>query len=151
MERPEGRIIELVRGAEPPRAVIEVVSAVRCPRCAAGKGCGAGLTGGDERPRRLDAEVPAELEVRDGDRVWLDLDSQGLLEAAFVAYGAPMAGILIAAAAAYIAGLSDLQAVLATLLGGVTGAVAGRIYLRRRGCLRRMTPRVAGRCPAENA
>jgi sigma-E factor negative regulatory protein RseC len=151
MDNPHGRIIELIPDAEPPRAVIEVVSAMQCPRCAAGKGCGAGLLGGDERPRRVDALIPGDLEVRDGDMVWLDLSSQDLLHAAIAAYGAPLAGILVMASGAYVAALSDLQAILVTLLGGFTGAVAGRVYLRRRRCLRRMTPRVAGRCMVESA
>ena len=151
MDNPHGRIIELIPDAEPPRAVIEVVSAMQCPRCAAGKGCGAGLLGGDERPRRVDALIPGDLEIRDGDMVWLDLSSQDLLHAAFAAYGAPLAGILVMAAGAYVTVLSDLQAILVTLLGGFTGAVAGRVYLRRRRCLRRMTPRVAGRYMAESA
>ena len=148
MDRPQGRIVELIPDAEAPRALVEVLTAVRCPRCAAGKGCGAGLVGGDERPRQVEAIVPGHLELRKGDPVWLDLASQDLLHAALVAYGAPLAGMLAAAGAVYLAALSDLQAILATLLGGFVGAVTGRMYLRRRGCLRRMTPRVTGHCGA---
>jgi sigma-E factor negative regulatory protein RseC len=151
MDSPHGRIIELIPDAEPRRAVIEVISAMQCPRCAAGKGCGAGLLGGDERPRRVDALVPGDLDVRDGDMVWLDLSSQHLLNAALAAYGAPLAGILAMASGAYVAALSDLQSILITLLGGCVGAAAGRIYLRQRRCLRRMTPRVGGRYKAERA
>ena len=144
MDKPHGRIIELLPDADPPRAVIEVASALRCPRCAAGKGCGAGLLGGEEGPRQVNALVPGDLEVRDGDTVRLDMSSQGLLQAALAAYGAPLAGILIAASGAYMAALSDLQSILVTLLGGFIGALGGRAYLRRRHCLRRMTPRIAG-------
>ena len=151
MDSPRGRIIELIPDAEPPRAVIEVVSAMRCPRCVAGKGCGADLLGGDERRRRVDALVPRDLQVRTGDMVWLDLSSQDLLHAAIAAYGAPLAGILVMAGGAYVAALSDLQSILITLFGGFAGAVAGRVYLRRRRCLRRMTPRVAGRYVPESA
>jgi sigma-E factor negative regulatory protein RseC len=148
MDRPQGRIIELIPDAGAPRAVVEMLTAVRCPRCAEGKGCGAGLVGGDESPRRVEALVPGHLELRKGDQVWLDLASRDLLHAALVAYGAPLAGMLVAAAAVYLAAVSDLQAILATLLGGFVGAVGGRTYLHRRGCLRSMTPRVTGHCPA---
>jgi sigma-E factor negative regulatory protein RseC len=148
MDRPQGRIIELLPDTRPPRAVVEVLATVQCPRCAAGKGCGAGLLGGSDGPRRVDALLPRELELRDGDAVWLDLEAQDLLRAALVAYGAPLAGMLVVAGGAYFAALSDLQAILATLLGGFIGAVMGRRYLSRRGCLRRMTPRVTGRCAA---
>ena len=151
MDSPRGRIIELIPDAEPPRAVIEVVSAIRCPRCAAGKGCGAGLLGGDERKRRVDALVPRDLEVCNGDMVRLDLSSQDLLRAALAAYGAPLAGILMMASAAYVAALGDLESILITLSGGFAGAVAGRVYLGRRRCLRRMTPRVAGRYVPDSA
>jgi positive regulator of sigma E activity len=148
MDRPQGRIIELLPNAGAPRALVEIQSTVRCPRCAAGKGCGAGLVSGDERPQRVEALVPGHLELRQGDQVWLDLSSRDLLQAALAAYGAPLAGMLVAAAAVYLAAVSDLQAILATLLGGFVGAVTGRVYLHRRDCLHRMTPRVTGHCLA---
>ena len=148
MDRAQGQIIELIPNAEAPRALVEVLSSVRCPRCATGKGCGAGVLGGDERPRRVEAIVPGHLELHKGDPVWLDLASQDLLHAALVAYGLPLAGMLVAAGGVYLAAPGDLQAILVTLLGGFVGVVASRIYVRRRSCLRRLTPRVTGHCGA---
>ena len=145
MDRPQGRIIELYRDAVPPRAVVEVVTAVRCPRCAAGNGCGAGLLDGEPAPRRVDALLPRDMELHRGDRVWLELAPEDLLQAAMTAYGAPLLTMLLAAGGAYLAGLGDLLSVMATLLGGLVGLSMARLRLRRRGCLQRMMPRVAGR------
>jgi sigma-E factor negative regulatory protein RseC len=148
MNRPQGRIIELYREAAPPRAVVEVVAAARCPRCAAGRGCGAGLLEGESTPRRVDALLPGNLEVHRGDRVWLELAPEDLLQAALLAYGTPLLTMLLAAGGAYLAGLGDLQAVVATLLGAGIGMGIARLRLRRGQCLQNMTPRVAGRCSA---
>ena len=148
MDRPQRRIIELHPDAVPARAVVEVVTSARCPRCAAGKGCGAGLLDGGASPRRVDALLPADLEFHRGDRVWLELAPEDLLEAGLIAYGVPLLAMLTAAGGAYLAGLGELGAVLATLLGALLGIAVGRDRLRRRNCLRRLTPRVTGRFAA---
>ena len=145
MDRPKGRIIELHRDAAPPWAVVEVAAAVRCPRCAAGKGCGAGLLDGDSTPRHVNALLPGELALHRGDRVWLELAPGDLLQAALTAYGIPLLIMLLAGGGAYLAGLGDLQAVMATLLGAGIGMAVARLRLRRGECLQRMTPRIAGR------
>jgi sigma-E factor negative regulatory protein RseC len=148
MDRPQGRIIALLPDTNPPRALVEVVTAMRCARCAAGKGCGAGLIGGDGGSRHVEALLPGHLGLDSGDTVWLELDSQDLLRVAVVAYGAPLAGILVAASGAWAGGLGEWCAVVATVLGGLTGAASARLYLRRRGCMQRFTPRVSGSCAA---
>ena len=145
MDSPQGRIIELYRDAAPPRALVEVVVAASCPRCAAGKGCGAGLFGGEPAARRVDALLPEHLDLQRGDRVWLELAPEDLLQAALTAYGTPLLAMLLTAGGAYFAGLDDLQAVVATLLGGGIGIAVARVRLRRRECLQQMTPRIAGR------
>ena len=148
MDSPEGRIIHLYADTEPPHAVVEVVSSMRCARCAAGKGCGAGLLGGDERPRKVDARIKDELEIHEGDRVRISLQPDDLLEAAKNAYGLPLFGGLLAAGGAYVAGIGDLQAAAATLVGLLGGIVLGRRRLRRKDCLRRFTPVVTARLEA---
>lgn len=148
MDRPHGRIIELIADAAPRRAVVEVESSMRCPRCAAGKGCGAGLLGGDGRLHRIAAVIPDDLELQPGDSVRLELAPRDLLQAATLAYGAPLVGVLAFAGAATIADLGDLPAVLLTLLGGIVGFATGRARLRGRECRLRLTPTVAGRLAA---
>ena len=145
MDRPKGRIIELDREAEPPRAVVEVVAALRCPRCAAGKGCGAGALDGDTSPRRIDALLPPGLELSLGDGVSLELAPEDLLRASMTAYGVPLLAMLLAAGGAYLAGLGDVETVAATVAGTLVGMAISRARLHRGDCLRRMTPRVAGR------
>jgi positive regulator of sigma E activity len=125
--------------------VVEVASAPRCPRCAAGKGCGAGLLDGESAPRHVNALLPGDLELHRGDRVWLELAPEDLLQAALTAYGTPLLAMLLAGGAAYFAGLDDLYAVVTTLLGAGIGIAVARVRLRRGGCLQRMMPRVAGR------
>jgi sigma-E factor negative regulatory protein RseC len=148
MDRPQGRIIELYRDAAPPRALVEVAAAVRCPRCAAGKGCGAGLLDGQSAPRRVDALLPDHLELHRGDHVWLELAPEDLLQAALTAYGMPLLAMLLAGGGAYLLDLGELPAVVATLVGAGIGIAVARLRLRRRECLQQMTPRIAGRPPA---
>ncbi|HSG96405.1 MAG TPA: SoxR reducing system RseC family protein [Woeseiaceae bacterium] len=145
MEMPEGRIIELHDNADPPRAVVEVESSLRCARCAAGKGCGAGLLGGETRVRRVDATIRDSLEVGAGDRVQIALDPAELLQGAFVAYGIPLLAIVVAAALAWFAGWSELATVAAALGAMATGIAAARAYLGRRRCLHGFTPVVVAR------
>ena len=145
MESPRGRIIRINTDTSPRAAVVEVVSAVRCARCAAGKGCGAGILDGDVRPRRVEAYVRDRLELDVGDQVRIALSPNDLLQAAVTAYGAPLAGAVVFAGIAYLADSSDLAATLATLTGLVIGIGVGRWRLRRNACLERFTPVVTER------
>jgi sigma-E factor negative regulatory protein RseC len=145
MDTPQGRIIELHENADPPLAVVEVVSSLRCARCAAGKGCGAGMLGGEARARRVDATIRDSLEVGPGDRVQIALDPAELLQAAFVAYGVPLLAFVVAAASAWLAGWNEPATVVAALVGVVIGVAAARTYLARRRCLRGFTPVVIAR------
>ena len=145
MDSPRGRIIELDTDASPPAAVVEVVSAMRCARCAAGKGCGAGVLDGDPRPRRIDARIRDKLDLDVGDQVRVSLSPNDLLQAALTAYGAPLAGAVTFAAIAYLSGFGDLAATVTTLIGLVVGIGVGRWRLRRNACLQRFTPVVTER------
>jgi sigma-E factor negative regulatory protein RseC len=145
MDTPQGRIIELHEDADPPFAVVEVVSSLRCARCAAGKGCGAGLLGGEARVRRVDATIRDDLEVGAGDRVQIALDPADLLQGAFAAYGVPLLAFVVAAASAWLAGWSEPATVAAALVGMTIGIAAARTYLGRRRCLRGFTPVVVAR------
>ena len=145
MDSPRGRIIEINTDASPPAAVVEVVSAIRCARCAAGKGCGAGVLDGDTRPRRVDARIRGELDLEPGDQVRVSLAPNNLLEAALTAYGAPLAGAVLFAAIAYLLGVGDLAATVVTLAGLVVGIGVGRWRLRRNACLQRFTPVITER------
>ena len=133
----------------PRRAVVEVATALRCARCAAGKGCGAGLIGGGDAPRRVDALVAADLDLRAGDDVLLELSPDRLLHAAWLAYGLPLAGAIAGAALAWFAGAGDPGAAATALGGAALGVGLARLRLRRSGCLQRFTPTIKARLASD--
>jgi len=143
MEQSRGRIISVANDHS--SAVVEVDTAVSCARCASGKGCGAGIFGSDSGPRRLEAPVVGQLELREGDEVQIELAPRSVLQAALIVYGAPLAAALLASGIAFLANLSDGEAVLAVTAGIGLGAFASRQRLRRSECLRQFTPAIVGR------
>ena len=101
METPTGTVVSLTNRAGDLRAVIEVDVAAVCPRCAAGKGCGAGILGAGRGNRRVEVAVDPDLHLGEGDEVQLTLAPDSILRASVIVYGIPMLGALIAAALAY--------------------------------------------------
>lgn len=142
MDAPFGTVI-LVRDGI---ARVSVDSAA-CPRCAAGKGCGAGLFAGGASRREIDVPLDDSQSVRAGDRIRLTLQPGNLWRAAAYAYGLPLAGMVIVPGIAWWLGFvtGDRQAVLLALGGLVAGIWLGRSRLQRDGCLDRLTPSVAAR------
>ncbi|MDX1516965.1 MAG: SoxR reducing system RseC family protein [Woeseiaceae bacterium] len=140
MERASGTVIAIA--GQPAIARIEVAMAAACPRCAEGKGCGAGLFGRRETARCIEVPLPAGSTLAVGDVVSVDLAPRRLLEAAVIVYGWPLAGAAAGAAAAFIAGAGDVAAPLCTLLGLGGGVWLARNRLRRPACLRRFTPTI---------
>ncbi len=143
METPRGTVVSLVTRENDRVATIDVDVAAVCARCAAGKGCGAGLLAGTGPKRRIEAVAGHELGLRPGDTVELSLEPRSLLYASFVAYGAPLIGALSAAAIAYALSFGDAEAAAASLAGVVAGVVFSRLYLGRRACLNRFEPTVS--------
>lgn len=142
MESPRGRILSVHSDTEPAHAVVEVVTAFRCARCASGKGCGAGLIGGDEESRRIDALLPPGMAVGPGDEVRIELAPDNILRAAAIVYGFPLSGAVTGAALAWALGAGDAGAAITALAGVAVGMLAGRMRLSRITCLRRFTPTV---------
>lgn len=145
MQHPEGQVLSLDASSDPAHAIVEVAAAFRCERCASGKGCGAGLLAGDAAPRRVDALVARQLELRVGDRVRLELAGESVLRAAGLVYGLPLGGALAGAGLAWWSGAGDAGAALAALAGGMAGIATGRRRLRREACLRQFRPLVTAR------
>ena len=88
MDHPRGTVVLLERGdTEAVRAFVDVDRSVACPRCAAGKGCGAGILDVTSRTRRVEASVPEGMVLAVGDRVAVSLLPENLLAAASIAYG----------------------------------------------------------------
>ncbi len=145
MKNPTGRIVSFVDGAAGVSAVVDVDIEAACPRCAAGKGCGAGLYGARSGKRQVEASLLPGLNVAEGDVVEIALASDNLLQAAFIVYGLPLLGALAAAALAFGFSLGDAAAAVAALAGLALGLLAGRWRLRQTACLRRFVPTVEKR------
>jgi sigma-E factor negative regulatory protein RseC len=145
MENPQGRILSTHLDDTPPHVVVEVAASISCARCASGKGCGAGLLGGDDRPRRVDALIARDLELDEGDQVRIELAPNNLLRASSIVYGLPLLGALAGAAGAWLSGMGDPGAALAALAGASLGMLAGRSRLQKNQCLRAFTPVVTTR------
>ena len=145
MDSPRGRILSVHPDAAPPFAVVEIAAAPGCARCASGKGCGAGVLAGDERPRSVEARIAHGLAVREGDSVCVRLAPKNLLRAALIVYGLPLAGAIAASAVAHLLGARDPAAVAMVLVGAGLGLLIGRLRLRQARCLRDFTPMVTER------
>ena len=138
MQTTQGRVLSVADGC----ARVEIEPTAACARCAAGKGCGAGLAGLSQGTRQVNAGLAPGVRVQTGDRVELSLLPARLLRAAGIVYGLPLAGALLAAGAAGLAGLGELRAVPAALAGLVAGYLFARARVRRQACLREFTPLV---------
>lgn len=143
MQTTRGKILSV----RPDRAAatVAVNSVDFCARCAAGKGCGAGLFGSSRKTRHFDAPIIGHMDLREGDEVQIELAPQNVLRAALEVYGPPLSGALIMAGIAYLAGWPDWQAAVAAALGVILGAAVSRMRLRRARCLRQFTPVITRR------
>jgi sigma-E factor negative regulatory protein RseC len=143
MESAVGTIVSITVGY----ATVSVDAAFVCARCAAGKGCGAGLLIGSDRTRLIDVQLSPGSSLKAGDKVNLTLAPSNLLRAAFLAYGLPLGGIVIALGVAWFLNhtLDDRSAVLLAIGGLVGGVLFGRHYLNRDGCLKNLVPTISER------
>ena len=145
MDNPTGKIQSLIASNGNVRAVVEVDVSKACPRCAAGKGCGAGLFTGSGRIRRVEAIVGEHISLAEGDSVELSLASDNLLQAALIVYGIPLFGAIAAAGLAYLLQLGDSAAAVAAVVGLFSGLLVGRWRLSRGECLENFVPYVEKR------
>ena len=145
MDNPTGKIQSLIASDGAVRAVVEADVSTACPRCAAGKGCGAGLFTGSNRKRRVEAIVGEHLALAEGDSVEISLASENLLNAALIVYGIPLFGAVTAAGLAYLLQLGDSAAAVAAVLGLGFGLLVGRWRLSRSECIENFVPYVEKR------
>lgn len=82
------------------QAVVSVLPASACERCALGQGCGAGLFSRLLRIKatELRLTLPHDATARVGQRVWLGLDEQQLARQAWFWYGLPVIGFVLVTA-----------------------------------------------------
>lgn len=140
----DGVVRALRRDGDDLVAAVMLQASEACPRCAEGRGCGANLFGRRSPATLVDVRLPADCAARPGDTVRVALADGHLLQAALLAYGAPLAGALLGSLAAWTAGAGDGVSVLAALLGLAGGAGLARRRLHRAGrtgiCSLRVTP-----------
>ncbi|MDH3275107.1 MAG: SoxR reducing system RseC family protein [Gammaproteobacteria bacterium] len=144
--------MSLVDSADGVRAVVAVKVAASCPRCASGKGCGAGIfaaSGNAAQP--VEASVRKGLDLSEGDVVEISLAPDNLLQAAIIVYGLPMLGAIAGATLAYALSLRDSVAAMAALTGMAAGLVVSRWRVRQTSCLRNFVPVVKRRVPESGA
>ena len=137
--------MSLVDSSNGARAVVAVDLASACPRCAAGKGCGAGLFASGGSDRQVEATIQPGLDIAADDLVEIALAPDNLLQAAIIVYGLPMLGAVVAAAIAYALSLGDAAAAVAALLGLGSGLALSRWRLRQTACLQRFVPSIERR------
>lgn len=129
MDSPEAKVVAVGQG----RVTVSVDPMAACPRCAAGRGCGAGLLG-RRSVAELEVKVAAGLVLEPGDRVRLEFAPAPVLYAAWLAYGLPLAGLVAGAlAGSSIGSGGEPGAVLGALSGLGAGALLGRRALSRNG------------------
>jgi sigma-E factor negative regulatory protein RseC len=146
MKNPSGKVLSLVDSTDGIRAIVGVEVVAVCPRCATGKGCGAGIFAAGSGERRIEASVRSGLDIAVGDVVEIALAPDNILRAAALVYGLPMLGAIVAAAIAYVLALGDAAAAMAALLGLGAGLAVGRWRLRQTNCLYRFVPSVERLC-----
>jgi len=115
------------------RVTVEVQSAIACQRCAAGKGCGAGILQSTNEVRHVRIELPAGMSAGIGDSVELSIEPKYLLRAALLAYGLPLLTMLLVLLAiqALPVSINEAMSVGLALIGLGAGVIAGRSLLRK--------------------
>lgn len=144
--------VGIVVAVDPPEIIVDVEAAPLCRRCASGKGCGAGLLSGAEGTRRIAVPQPEGSRLAPGDHVILELGSRTLLRAAALAYGMPLAAMIVTLlVGSVIAGpLAETAAVLLAAAGLAGGLGISRWRLAGR-CERQFTPEIRAVFPGTAA
>ena len=133
-------------------ATVIVTSASVCHRCAAGKGCGAGVFQAADKPRYMQIDIPDGMSVHAGDSIDLTIASRHLLRAALLAYGMPLLTMLgsLLAWQSFSTGPGDAGAILAAGAGLLAGHLIGRAWLAKESVCDQFVPSVV-RSPDGNA
>lgn len=146
MDEPIATIVSISNGL----AIALVERNAVCARCAAGKGCGAGLLQDKRMPARVEVAAPGSMQLRVGDQVTLSLDPQDLLSAALLAYGLPLAGVVSALSIGGLLAngpLGDATALGLAIAGLLAGLAMGRYRISRNRCLDRLVLKISARLP----
>lgn len=125
-------------------ATVVVESPVACQRCAAGKGCGAGIFQDTDRSREIRVEIPAGMSVLEGDTIALMIGPKYLLRAAMLAYGLPLVTTVLSLILAWTltGDPGDGVGIVFAVLGLGVGLVIGRRILSKESMCEQFVPDV---------
>jgi sigma-E factor negative regulatory protein RseC len=125
-------------------ATVVIESPVACKRCAAGKGCGAGIFQSSDRKREIQIRIPVGMSLREGDPVELTIGPKFLLRAAMLAYGLPLIGMVaFPALARMVSGNNDDgPGIVLAILGLVVGLGIGHRMLSRASTCEQFVPSI---------
>lgn len=132
------RVVEVAHG----RVWLEPEQTSSCGACSSVGLCSIGkdaLTARKLEARRF--QLPADLGLTVGDRVVVGVRDDTLVKGAAIAYGIPLAAILVCGIAGQEWGRSDAMAALGALIGLVVGLIIARILAARLSARGVMTPR----------
>lgn len=128
------------------------VKAAACPRCVAGKGCGAGLIGGGRPAVAITVRLADGVSVLPGQTVHLAISGRSLLRGSIYLYGVPLLGLLAGSAVSMLLpAAGDGTALLAAALGLIAGGLAAAVLARRDRCLASLTPSIVAPSLAERS
>jgi sigma-E factor negative regulatory protein RseC len=138
MESANGRISALCGTS----ATVVVSSPLACRRCAAGKGCGAGIFQDAAQSRQICVEIPPDMVVQVGDNIEIAIASRHLLRAAMLAYALPLMTMLISLGALWA--LSDTpgdgQGIVIAVSGLAAGFAVSRWLLKQESVCEQFVP-----------
>ena len=137
-----GRVLE----RDGDRAWVQCATRLGCPRCAEGKGCGAGLwsglsgVGSHSLPARV--RIP---DIHPGDDVVLGVEERALIQAAVYLYGVPLVSMLSSVLAVHALAAGELWTVVSALAGLAAGFALSRKLTSRAESESRYHPTIVGR------
>ena len=139
-------VVGKISAVDDQRVTVAVKSTFACQRCAAGRGCGAGLLQSTDEVRHVRIDLPIGLSVGVGDQVELSIEPKYLLRAALLAYGLPLSSMLAALLVlrALPGSVNEAVAVGIALLGLIAGVIAGRALLRQDSACDQFVPTISG-------
>lgn len=132
-----------VLGVDGGHALVQAAAKGGCSACSAASGCGVSKLGKLVRTRPQAWRIENTLDARPGDEVVLGIADEALLQAAVIAYGLPVLGLVAGAVASPALGSGPLSAVLASAAGLAAGLLLARRVSRR--LTARLAPRMVSR------
>jgi positive regulator of sigma E activity len=104
----------------------------------------AGIFQAAEKSREIEVRIPAGMMVRPGDTIELTIGPKFLLRAAMLAYGLPLAGVVLFPGLAWLTtgNIADNVGIVLAVAGLVAGLILGRQILQRESVCEQFVPAI---------